>query len=85
MKPSHPRQFSTYSIGAIMGQYADPLKKSASYSLPFPSAAASYLNTERSKRYDDIMMCMDEAENRLRTLASIMGMLETDDGTSTAA
>ena len=85
MKHSHPRPFSEYSIGAIMSLYIDPLKQSNRHSLPFPTAAASFLSTERSKRYDDILMHMDGAEERLRSLASIMGMLETDDGAPTAA
>jgi hypothetical protein len=63
----------------------DPIRLSNRLSLPFPTDAASRLAAERSKRYDDFFFTLDEAEIRLRELASIMGMWTIDDDTPTAA
>ena len=63
----------------------DPLRFSNPPSLPFPVDAASRLASERSKRYDDLFLTIDETELRLRELASIMGMFMIDDDTPSAA
>jgi hypothetical protein len=63
----------------------DPIRYSNRLSLPFPTDAASQLAYERSKRYDDFFFTLDEAEFRLRELASIMGMWSIEDDTPFAA
>ena len=63
----------------------DPLQLSLRSSLPFPSEAASRLGSERSSRYDNTIFTLDEAELRIREFASIMGMLNIDDDTPSAA
>ncbi len=85
MKQTYPRPYSTYSISAIMSPYAVPLTQSMHSSLPFPTGAAARLGSERSKRYDDLLFAMDDAEEQLRSFASIMGMFPTNDDTPTAA
>ncbi len=63
----------------------DPLRLSSKVTLPFPANAASKLNSERSKRYDNLLLTIDEPEMRIRELASIMGMWIVDDDTPGAA
>ena len=85
MKHTNPRSYSNYSIDAIMSPYTIPLTQSNHATLPFPIGAATRLGSERSKRYDDLLFTMDEAEEQLRLLASIMGMLPTNDDAPAAA
>ena len=63
----------------------DPIRLSNRLSLPFPVDGASQLGAQRSNRYDDFFFTLDDAEFRLRELASIMGMWSIDDDTPTAA
>jgi hypothetical protein len=77
----HAYSFRQYSLS----RGSDPLQFSNRLSLPFPINAASRLGTERSKRYDDFIFALDEAEYRIREFASIMGMWSTDDDSPTAA
>lgn len=63
----------------------DPIRYSNRLSLPFPIDGAAQLAAERSKRYDDFFFALDEAEFRLRELASIMGMWAVEDDTPSAA
>ena len=60
--------------GTLVSPTVDPIRLSNRLSLPFPADAASQLSAQRSKRYDDFVFALDEAEIRLRELASIMGM-----------
>lgn len=69
----------------VLNPYVDPLRHSHRDSLPFPTEAASRLGSQRSQRYDDLFLAVEEAELRIREFASIMGLLETDDDTPTAA
>ena len=69
----------------ILNPHIDPLRNSLRDSLPFPIDAASRLGAERGKRYDDLFCSIEEAEMRLRELASIMGLLSIEDDTPTAA
>ena len=56
----------------------DPLQLSPEESLLFPANAAKTLANLRSKRYDSEFISLDDAEIRLRNLASIMGMIPWD-------
>ena len=80
INPSFMNQDSKPANGEV-----DPIRYSNRLSLPFPTDAASLLADERSKRYDDFFFTLDEAEFRLRELASIMGMWSIDDDTPFAA
>jgi hypothetical protein len=71
--------------GEFPSSKVDPIRYSNRLSLPFPTGAASQLAAERSKRYDDFFFALDEAEFRLRELASIMGMWSIQDDEPTAA
>ena len=62
-----------------------PLSLSERNTLPFPSYAASRLAEQRSSRYDEIPVSIDVAQQRLRELASIMGMMIPDDDMPSAA
>ena len=64
---------------------SDPLNLSTRVSLPFPAKAASRLAEQRSTRYDDMFFAVEDAESRIRELASIMGMLPNDDDLPFAA
>jgi hypothetical protein len=64
---------------------SDPLNLSTRESLPFPIKAASRLAEQRSTRYDDMFFAVEDAESRIRELASIMGMLPNDDDLPFAA
>ena len=64
---------------------SDPLNLSTRESLPFPIKAASRLAEQRSARYDDMFFAVEDAESRIRELASIMGMLPNDDDVPFAA
>ena len=64
---------------------SDPLNLSTRDSLPFPTKAASRLAEQRSTRYDDMFFAVEDAESRIRELASIMGMLPNDDDLPFAA
>lgn len=64
---------------------SDPLKLSTRDTLPFPTKAASRLAEQRSSRYDDMFFTLEDAEVRIRELASIMGMLPNDDDLPSAA
>jgi hypothetical protein len=57
---------------------SDPLNLSTRESLPFPTKAASRLAEQRSTRYDDMFFAVEDAESKIRELASIMGMLPND-------
>tara|TARA_B100001964_G_C13761101_1_gene391776 strand:- start:175 stop:426 length:252 start_codon:yes stop_codon:yes gene_type:complete len=76
---------SQYSTHSTADSTVDPIRLSNRLSLPFPAHGASRLGAQRSKRYDDFFFTLDEAEMRLRELASIMGMWSIDDDTPTAA
>ena len=64
---------------------SDPLHLSTAESLPFPTLAASRLAEQRSSRYDEVFFAVEDAEIRIRELASVMGMLPSDDDLPTAA
>ena len=62
--------------------FTDPLQLSSREALPFPTDAATRLASHRSKRYDNTLIVLDDAEKQLQLLAAIMGMLpETCDYT----
>jgi hypothetical protein len=63
----------------------DPIRLSNRASLPFPTEAASDLGSERCKRYDELLLAVDEAEIRFREFASIMGLWDADDDAPFAA
>ena len=65
--------------------HSDPLYQSTKSTFLFPSIAAARLVEQRKGRYDDLAESTEEVELRLRTLASIMGMLPTNDETPSAA
>lgn len=79
------QEISQYSTHPTANSTVDPIRSSNRLSLPFPVDGASQLGAQRSKRYDDFFFALDEAEIRLRELASIMGMWSIDDDTPTAA
>ena len=56
----------------------DPLQLSSEKTLAFPAKAASTLASLRSQRYDSSLVTLEDAELRLRNLASIMGMIPWD-------
>jgi hypothetical protein len=56
----------------------DPLQLSPEETLAFPAKAASTLASLRSQRYDSSLVTLEDAELRLRNLASIMGMIPWD-------
>jgi hypothetical protein len=64
---------------------SDPLQLSSKDSLPFPEKAASRLAEQRSSRYDEVFFALEDADLKIRELASIMGMLPNDDDLPTAA
>jgi hypothetical protein len=64
---------------------ADPLRLSTKTTLPFPQQAASRLAEQRSTRYDEILEDVEDAQKRVQRLASIMGMLPSDDDLPSAA
>ena len=55
----------------------DDIRNEATIAL-FPANAAKTLANLRSKRYDSEFISLDDAEIRLRNLASIMGMIPWD-------
>ena len=63
----------------------DPLLSSDKTTLPFNVNADSRLSTQRNVRYDALILAGDEAELRLREIASIMGIVTDDDDFPTAA
>ena len=65
--------------------HADPLRRSTKSTFLFPAIAAARLADQRKGRYDDFSESVEEVELRLRTLASIMGMLPTNDESPSAA
>ena len=65
--------------------HTDPLRRSTKSALLFPAIAAARLIEQRKGRYDDLSEPAEEVELRLRTLASIMGMLPTNDESPSAA
>jgi len=69
----------------VLNPYVDPLRHSQRDSLPFPTEAATRLGSQRSQRYDDLFLAVEEAELRIREFASIMGLFEIGDDTPTAA
>lgn len=61
----------------------DPLQLSKEESLPFPAHAAARLAEQRSKRYDEVFLALEDVEKQLRAAASIMGMIpESNDAHS---
>jgi hypothetical protein len=64
---------------------ADPLRLSTKTTLPFPQHAASRLAEQRSTRYDEVIEGIEDAQERIQRLASIMGMLPNDDDLPSAA
>ena len=64
---------------------ADPLRLSAKTSLSFPQHAASRLAEQRSTRYDEVLECVEDAQERVQRFAAIMGMLPNDDDLPSAA
>lgn len=81
LNPSYIHKFE----GVLINPIVDPIRLSNRLSLPFPVDAASQLSAQRSKRYDDFVFALEEAEIRLRELASIMGMGVIDDDPPAAA
>mgnify|MGYP001028422453 FL=1 len=71
--------------GVLVNHTVDPIRLSNRLSLPFPVDTASQLSAQRSKRYDDFVFTLEEAEIRLRELASIMGLGLFEDDPPTAA
>ena len=65
--------------------HSDPLRRSTKSTFLFPAIAAARLIEQRKGRYDDLSESVEEIELRLRTLASIMGMLPTNDESPYAA
>jgi hypothetical protein len=65
--------------------HSDPLRRSTKSTFLFPAIAAARLIEQRKGRYDDLSESVEEIELRLRTLASIMGMLPTNDESPSAA
>lgn len=76
--PMNPLERSGFS-------HTDPLRRSTKSTFLFPAIAAARLVEQRIGRYDDLSESVEEVELRLRTLASIMGMLPTNDGSPNAA
>jgi len=64
--------------------HSDPLRRSTKSTFLFPATAAARLIEQRKGRYDDLSESVEEIELRLRTLASIMGMLPTNDESPSA-
>jgi len=64
--------------------HSDPLRRSTKSTFLFPAIAAARLIEQRKGRYDDLSESVEEIELRLRTLASIMGMLPTNDESPSA-
>lgn len=65
--------------------HSDPLRRSTKSTFLFPAIAAARLIEQRKGRYDDLSEPIEDVELRLRTLASIMGMLPTNDESPSAA
>ena len=65
--------------------HLDPLHQSTNSTFLFPQKAAAYLAEQKKRRYDKLPESVEEVELRLRKLASIMGLLSTNDETSSAA
>ena len=65
--------------------HSDPLRRSTKSTFQFPAIAAARLIEQRKGRYDDLSESAEEVELRLRTLASIMGMLPTNDESPSAS
>jgi len=65
--------------------HSDPLRRSTKSTFLFPAIAAARLIEQRKGRYDDLSESVEEIELRLRTLASIMGMLPTNDESPSAS
>ena len=76
--PVNPLERSGFS-------HTDPLRRSTKSTFLFPAIAAARLAEQRKGRYDDFSESVEEVELRLRTLASIMGMLPTNDESPSAA
>ncbi len=64
---------------------SDPLQLSTRESLPFPTNAASRLAEQRSSRYGNMLFTLEDAELKIRELASVMGMLPNNDDMPGAA
>ena len=64
--------------------HSDPLRRSTKSTFLFPAIAAARLVEQRKGRYDDLSEPIEDVELRLRTLASIMGMLPTNDESPSA-
>ena len=65
--------------------HSDPLRRSTKSTFLFPAIAAARLIEQRKGRYDDLSEPIEDVELRLRTLASIMGMLPTNDESPSAS
>jgi hypothetical protein len=82
--PNH-KDYSMNPLERSGFSHTDPLRRSTKSTFLFPAKAAARLIEQRKGRYDILSESDEEVELRLRTLASIMGMLPTNDESPSAA